>query len=139
MNVWRKKKTGSHTMWKFSDLEKQLLSYKAATCCFPFDEHSPVFKVRNKIFAIVSLDQACVQISLKCDPDDALILRSQFKAVLPGYHLNKDHWNTVMLDDSLDPELVNKLIDDSYKLVIGTLSKKEQLALRENRPHISKG
>jgi len=68
-------------------------------------------------------------INLKCDPDDAQILRSQFEAITPGYHMNKDHWNTVILDGSLDPRLVRKLIEDSYLLVVRKMSKNEQKRL----------
>ncbi len=77
----------------------------------------------------MSIDQKPLTINLKCDPEDALILRSQFKAVIPGYHMNKDHWNTVTLDGSLDPGLLKKLIEDSYALVVRTLNKKEHRRL----------
>lgn len=68
-------------------------------------------------------------LNLKCDPDDAQVLRSQFEAITPGYHMNKEHWNTVLIDGSLDNGLIRKLIEDSYRLVISTLSLKRQLEL----------
>ena len=78
------------------------------------------------MFALVGLEWEPLGINLKCDPDDAQILRSQFDAIIPGFHMNKDHWNTVLLDGSLDPDLVIKLIEDSYFLVVRNMSKKEQ-------------
>lgn len=109
----------------YSELESILLSYPGAVLTFPFDDKTPVFKVSGKMFALTGLNNNVLSINLKCDPDDAIILRSQFNAITPGYHMNKDHWNTVLADGSLDLSLLLKLIDDSYRLVMGTLSKKE--------------
>ncbi len=110
----------------YSELEHLLLDYNDSTLSFPFDEKTAVFKVANKMFALVGLEWKPLGINLKCDPEDAQILRSQFMAITPGYHMNKDHWNTVILDGSLELELVKKLIDDSYRLVVKSMSKKEQ-------------
>lgn len=87
------------------------------------------------MFALVGLDQNTISINLKCDPDDAQILRSQFKAITPGYHMNKEHWNTVLLNDSIDGDLLKKMISDSYRLVVNNLSKKNQLVLIQSRSH----
>ncbi len=114
----------------YKELETLLLSFKDSSLSFPFDDKTPVFKVANKMFALVGLDNNLLSINLKCDPEDALVLRSQFEAIRPGYHMNKDHWNTINLDGSLEEKLVIKLIHDSYALVIKTLSKKEQERLR---------
>lgn len=114
---------------KYDELEAVLLSPNDTHLTFPFDDITPVFKVAKKMFALVSIDRDPLSINLKCDPDDAIILRSQFPAIKPGYHMNKDHWNTVVLDGSLDPRLLLKLIDDSYRLVVKTMSKKEQIRL----------
>ncbi|MCF6237330.1 MAG: MmcQ/YjbR family DNA-binding protein [Candidatus Marinimicrobia bacterium] len=113
----------------YKEIEKVLLNFNDASLSFPFDDKTPVFKVANKMFALMSIDRKPLTINLKCDPEDALILRSQFKAVIPGYHMNKDHWNTVTLDGSLDPGLLKKLIEDSYALVVRTLNKKEHRRL----------
>ena len=114
---------------KYEELEAVLLAFNEASLSFPFDDKTPVFKVVKKMFALVSLDANPLSINLKCDPDDAQILRSHFKAIIPGYHMNKDHWNTVILDGSLEVDLVKKLIDDSYFLVVKSMSKKEQKRL----------
>jgi len=117
----------------YKELEEHLLSFNEATLAFPFDETTAVFKVAKKMFALVGIDNTPLSINLKCDPEDAILLRSQFDAIIPGYHMNKDHWNTIMLDGSLDRELILKLIDDSYKLVVGTLSKTQQKRLGMNQ------
>lgn len=117
-----------HTL-KYADLEALLLSFKDASLSFPFDDKTAVFKVAKKMFALVGLEWNPLAVNLKCDPDDAQILRSQFVAITPGYHMNKDHWNTVVLDGSLEPGLIKKLIEDSYFLVVRSMSKKEQKRL----------
>ncbi len=114
---------------QYDELEKLLLSLNDATLTFPFDDITPVFKVGKKMFALVSIDKDPLAINLKCNPDDALILRSQFEAIRPGYHMTKDHWNTVILDDSVEKNMLIKLIEDSYVLVVKTMSKKEQKRL----------
>ncbi|NQV41825.1 MAG: MmcQ/YjbR family DNA-binding protein [Candidatus Marinimicrobia bacterium] len=114
---------------KYAELEEILLGFSDSTLSFPFDEKTAVFKVAKKMFALVGLEWDPLGINLKCDPDDAQILRSQFDAIIPGYHMSKDHWNTVILDGSLEPDLVKKLIEDSYILVVKSMSKKEQIRL----------
>ena len=110
----------------YADLQNILLGFNGSSLSFPFDEKTAVFKVAKKMFALVGLEWNPLGINLKCDPDDAQILRSQFDSIIPGYHMNKDHWNTVILDGSLEPDLVKKLIEDSYVLVVKSMSKKEQ-------------
>jgi len=119
-------------MFSYVSLESILLSFKDTTVSFPFDAKTPVFKVVNKMFALVALDKKPLVINLKCLPEDALILRSQFQAITPGYHMNKEHWNSVVLDDSLDSRLIMTLIEDSYWLVVKTMSKTEQQRLGIN-------
>jgi len=113
----------------YEKLEKVLLNFQDATLSFPFDDKTAVFKVANKMFALIGLDNIPLSINLKCDPEDALILRSQFDSIKPGYHMNKDHWNTVILEGTIEDNLLFKMIEDSYGLVVKTLSKKEQLRL----------
>ncbi len=114
---------------KYAELELILLGFNDASLSFPFDNKTAVFKVAKKMFALVGLEWNPLGINLKCDPEDAQILRSQFDTIIPGYHMNKDHWNTIILDGTLEPDLVKKLIEDSYILVVKSMSKKEQRRL----------
>ena len=75
------------------------------------------------MFALVSTDWTPLQMNLKCLPEKAEVLREQFPAIIPGYHMNKRHWNTIVLDGSLPDELVFSLIDESYDFVVNTLPK----------------
>ena len=90
----------------------------AVTEEFPFDHETLVFKVAGKMFALTDLD-SFESINLKCDPDKAINLREQYDAILPGYHMNKKHWNTVIVDGRLSKKQLCKMLDDSYKLVGG--------------------
>ncbi len=84
---------------------------------FPFDEYTLVFKVKGKLFILVSTDARPLTINLKCDPERAIELRERYAAVVPGYHMNKKHWNTVTLDGTIPPREVFAMIDHSYDLV----------------------
>lgn len=97
---------------------------------FPFGEDTLVFKVKGKIFAITDIE-AFAGINLKCDPEKAIELREQYDAVQPGYHMNKKHWNTVVMDGSLSDKLVNELIDHSYELVAGKASGNKRVKKKE--------
>ena len=110
----------------YHELETILLNFNGATLTFPFDEKTSVFKVANKMFALVSLDQNPLRINLKCDPEDALFLRAKYATINPGYHMNKVHWNTITLDDSIAVELLNNLIANSYALVLLSISKRKR-------------
>lgn len=90
---------------------------------FPFDKVTLVFKVAGKMFALVDADEA-QSINLKCDPERAEELREENDGIIPGFHMNKKHWNTVSLDGSVDRSLVFELIDHSYDLVYASLPKK---------------
>ena len=89
--------------------------------CLPFGPDTLVFKVCGRIFAITAPDEFPARMNLKCEPERALDLRDRFPAVLPGYHMNKRHWNTVVLDGTLPPALVEELIRHSYALVVAKL------------------
>ena len=99
-------------------LRDYCISKKEASESFPFGEDTLVFKVKEKIFALVNLD-GDLSINLKCDPGLAIDLRERFLAVTPGYHMNKKHWNTVMLNGSVPEKEVFSWIDHSYNLIIG--------------------
>jgi predicted DNA-binding protein (MmcQ/YjbR family) len=96
---------------------------------FAFGPATSVFKVAGKIFALSRLDQDPLRVSLKCDPGLAQELREMHAAVLPGYHLNKRHWNTVIVDGSLPDQMIEDMIEDSYDLVVSSLPRVRQEAL----------
>lgn len=98
------------------------LTKKGVTEEFPFGEDTMVMKVGGKIFALASV-VLFERISLKAEPEKAIELRERYPAVIPGYHLNKKHWNTIQLDGSVTDKLVKSWIDDSYQLVAAGLSK----------------
>ena len=91
---------------------------------YPFGPDVQVFKIKNKLFAILTKRQGIYRINLKCHPEEALILREIFEDVIPGYHMNKMHWNTVLLNDSIPDEEIKRMIDRSYCLVVKKLKKK---------------
>ena len=105
-------------------LKPFLLNYLGSIEEYPWGPSPMVIKVGGKIFAIVGLESNPVTISLKCDPEDAIIQRGLYPVIQPGYHLNKEHWNTVTLDKSIPDEVVYQLIDESYTLVSKKLTKK---------------
>lgn len=85
----------------------------------PFGPDNLVYKVNGKMFLLVGLDNEPLQFNVKCDPDKAIELREEFpQHVLPGYHMNKKHWNTVVVDGKLNNRLLKEFIDDSYGLVV---------------------
>ena len=101
---------------------------------FPFGEDVLVMKVMGKIFALTGLSNEDFKVNLKCDPEYAIELRAEHSQVIPGYHMNKQHWNTVYFEDGLSDKLLISLIDQSYDLVAKSLKKnlKEELkALQE--------
>ena len=105
-------------------LREYCLSKKAVTEDFPFGESTLVFRVKNKIFLLVSLDASPLQFNAKCEPGKAVELREQYDSVQPGYHMNKKHWNTVIIDGSVSTALIKEMIDDSYDLILQSLPKK---------------
>jgi len=105
------------------ELREYCISKKGVTECFPFDEVTLVFKVMGKMFALTNLDGPTT-INLKCDPDRAIELREQYSDILPGYHMNKTHWNTVNVQGSLSNQIIKELIDHSYDLVVKSLTRK---------------
>ena len=95
---------------------------------FPFDESSLVFKVHGKMFALLALEKDPLRINLKCDPEKAIELREEYWQVIPGYHSNKKHWNTVIVDQ-ITFEQICQWINHSYDLVWDKLPKKTKLVL----------
>jgi predicted DNA-binding protein (MmcQ/YjbR family) len=99
------------------EVEKYILSMPDSRLDYPFGENTAVYKVNDKMFALVREKKLPVQISLKCDPLLAETLREKYETVLPGYHLNKKHWNTILLTGQLGWDEVKDLIRHSYDLV----------------------
>ena len=111
-------------------LRELCLSKKGVNEEFPFDANTLVFKVMGKMFALIALERLPPQCNLKCDPDRAVALREEYDGdIIPGYHMSKKHWNTIMLE-YVPPALIKELIDHSYNLVVSGLTKKlkEELA-----------
>lgn len=109
-------------------LRDYCLSFAGVTESFPFDESTLVFKVMNKMFALVDVD-AFDFVNLKCDPEKAVELREAYSGIRPGYHMNKKLWNSVYINDDVDDSLLFELIDHSYSEVVKTLPKKVQKEL----------
>lgn len=111
---------------------KYFLSKPFAKETYPFDEVTAVFKVGGKMFALMSSHESDrLSINLKNTPDENILLRQIYKEVMPGYHMNKTHWNTVYLDGSLEDETIHKMIDVSYDIVYKKLTKKLRAELKK--------
>lgn len=112
------------------ELRAYLLSFNAAVEDFPFNPETSVFKVLGKMFALSYLDGHPLTVNLKCEPEDAVRLRDEYPGlIIPGYHMNKRHWNTVTVDGDLPDRVVRELIEDSYDLVVAGLPRAERLRL----------
>lgn len=98
-------------------VETYILSMPNARLDYPFGEDVAVYKIGDKMFALISEGKTPVRLSLKCDPQLSKVLRDKYEEVLPGYHLNKKHWNTLILSGQLDWDEVKGLIRHSYDLV----------------------
>jgi predicted DNA-binding protein (MmcQ/YjbR family) len=119
------------TICIFMDIEsirEYCLSKQEVTESFPFGGDTLVFKVLGKMFALMNL-QGQLSVNLKCDPEKAIGLREEYSSVLPGYHMNKRYWNTVVLDGSVPDRLLKEWIDHSYNEVVKSLPKNRQKIL----------
>jgi len=99
------------------ELREYCLSKPGAEECFPFGEETLVFKVNGKIFLLTSLVKQPLQFNVKCDPERAIELREEHSCILPGYHMNKKYWNTIIVDGTLNRDSLQELISHSYELV----------------------
>jgi len=126
----------------YQQAEQYLLSKPEACVDYPFGDDIKVFKVKNKMFATLALgkmgkgDGEAVSsgegnwwMNLKCDPDEAVMLRDIFPAVIPGYHMNKRLWVTVILDSSIPQGEIERMMDNSFKLVVSKMTKKDQASI----------
>ncbi|MGO2514067.1 MmcQ/YjbR family DNA-binding protein [Marinomonas polaris] len=104
-------------------IKDYLLSKPEAVEDYPFDDKTAVFKVQGKMFALLSKYQGRQLLNLKCNPDHAIELRDIFMEIIPAYHMNKRHWNSVILDGDLPMGEIERLVDHSYSLVVKGLKK----------------
>ncbi len=110
------------------DAQAYLIAKAVVTEETPFGPDVLVYKVAGKMFATLAFEDEVGRMNLKCDPERALELREEWDAIMPGWHMNKKHWNTLILDGSLSASLVTELIDDSYQLVIKGMTKSQLAA-----------
>ena len=106
-------------------IREYCLKKKGVTEEFPFDEDTLVFKVAGKIFLLASLEAIPLQINLKCNPEKAINLREEYESVQPGYHMNKKHWNTIIIEGTIPNATLFEWIDESYDLVVSGLKKSD--------------
>ncbi len=110
-------------------IREYCLSKPAVEETLPFGPDTLVYKVAGKVFLLMGLDETELSFNVKCDPEIAVELREQYASVLPGYHMNKKHWNTIMVDGSVALKQLKEWIDHSYDLVVGSLPKKTRDSL----------
>jgi predicted DNA-binding protein (MmcQ/YjbR family) len=113
------------------ELREYCISKKGVTGSLPFGPETLVFKVMGKAFLLTGLDGSPLQFNVKCDPEKAIELREKYTCVIPGYHMNKKHWNTIIVDDSVSIKLLHEWITDSYNLVVSGLTRKAKQELME--------
>ncbi len=113
------------------ELRAYSLSLTAAEETFPFGDETMVFKVMDKVFLLAGLDAVPLSFNVKCDPEIAEDLREKYGCVAPGYHMNKKHWNTVTIDDSVSDKILQEWIQDSYNLIIASLNKAQRKIYNE--------
>lgn len=118
-------------------LKRICLEQPSAEETFPFSAELSVFKVGGRIFALTALGEDPLTISLKCVPEEAVRLRLEYPAITPGYHLNKEHWNTVLIDGTVPDLLLHDLIEDSYDLVRANLPRAARIGLGDVVPGAS--
>lgn len=112
------------------EFREYCLAKKGATESFPFDEHTLVFKVMGKMFALCALERKPTQVNLKCDPERSVELRAEYDGrILSGYHMSGLHWNTIFIEDNVPHDLLLELIDHSYMLVVAKLTRKQKAEL----------
>jgi predicted DNA-binding protein (MmcQ/YjbR family) len=106
------------------ELRDYCLSKKGVEEALPFGPETLVFKVMGKIFLLTGIENSPIQFNVKCLPEKVIELREEYSCVIPGYHMNKQHWNTIICDGSASKKTIFSWIDDSYHLVASSLTKK---------------
>ena len=115
---------------EIDEFRSYCLSFPYTTEHLPFGPDVLVFKVKNKMFALADL-KSFESITLKCDPEKAIELRTKYPSVIPGYHMNKQHWNTIKMDGHFPESMLKGWIKDSYLLIVDSLKKRDQEDVRE--------
>ncbi len=105
------------------ELREYCLSKKDTEEALPFGPNTLVYKIKGKAFLLTGMDASPLQFNVKCDPDHAIELRERYPCIIPGYHMNKKHWNTIIVDGTLTAKQLKQFIDDSYNLVAGAKKK----------------
>src|ERR1700686_5357900 len=121
-----------HSTMDLETIRKYCLEKKSTKESFPFGESTLVFKVSGKIFLLMSLDNLPLQFNVKCDPEKAEELREEYSSVIPAFHMNKKHWNTIILNGQLTAKQIWEMIDESYALVVRSFPLKERKKLGKN-------
>lgn len=106
------------------EIREYCLQKKGVEECTPFGNDTLVFKVMGKMFLLSGIDSQPVKFNAKCEPEKAIELREKHSCVLPGYHMSKQHWNTIVCDGSVSDKQLKAWIDDSYNLIVSSLTKK---------------
>lgn len=122
----------------FEQLKQYFLTKPQVTLDFPFGNDVYVFKVKNKMFGLMSWREGELNVNLKCDPDESIALRDIFSNITPGYHMNKKHWITVIVELEINERSaprgeVERLIDNSFALVVSKMTKKDQKSILLHR------
>jgi len=107
------------------ELRNYCLTHKGATEALPFDNRTLVFSVKGKMFCATDIEDFEL-INIKCEPEEAILLREMYADVIPGFHMNKKHWNSIITAGSLPNQLIEKWITDSYNLVVAGMPKKHR-------------
>ena len=118
-----------NALMDYQQARNYLLSHPEAEEDYPFGPDVAVMKVKGKMFATLAMEGDSPRTNLKCDPDEAVMLRDIFDGVIPGYHMNKRHWNTVILDGDVPSAEIERMMDRSYGLVVRGLKKQQREAL----------
>jgi predicted DNA-binding protein (MmcQ/YjbR family) len=101
------------------EIRDYALSLSDVEECFPFGEENFVYKTSGKMFLLMAFEKEQLRINVKCEPEEAIELREKYASIIPGYHMNKKHWNTIILDGSIDRKIIFDCIKKSYNLVAG--------------------
>jgi predicted DNA-binding protein (MmcQ/YjbR family) len=118
-------------MVEIETLKAHALSKPGTSFDFPFGPEALVIRVMGKLFALIPVDADPPRVNLKCEPTLAEIFRQNYPAVTPGYHMNKRHWNTVLLDGTIPDTDLLDMVDHSYEQVVKTLTVKQRSQLQD--------